>query len=220
MLVLGDSLLKFSGVVCRERGYAVHCFPGIKTDELRHKVEQMDLKKYEPEIVAIHVGTNSIRKGVTAEEIMGDMLDLVDKIRLEVKDVKIVISSLLRRSDINVRRVTRINSELDWLCSVRQCTMVDGNCWLYDNDFARDGIHLNRRGSFKLGELLSNAIESAKQGSIIDIHHGAEDGSPRGPWAPESEAGDAGREQRAACGWRCGHQCGGTEGTGAQDRWC
>lgn len=75
MLVLGDSLLKFSGAVCRDRGYEVQCFPGIKTDELRHKVEQMDLKKYDPKIVTIHVGTNSIRKGVPAEEIMEDTLE-------------------------------------------------------------------------------------------------------------------------------------------------
>lgn len=90
----------------------------------------------------------------------------MDLIRSKLKNAKIIISGLLRRCDINIRRIVRINSELDWLCSVRKCTMVDGNCWLSDNDFARDGIHLNRRGSYKLGELLCKVIESAKKGNM------------------------------------------------------
>lgn len=166
VLVIGDSLLKFSGEVCKERGYEVMCFPGIKTEELRHKVEQLDLQKQNPKVVAIHVGTNSVSKGVAAEEIMGDTLDLVDYIKTQIKDAKIVISGLLRRYDVSIRKTTRINSELDWLCQVRNCVMVDGNCWLKDNDFARDGVHLNRRGSHKLGTLLCKAIESSKKGNM------------------------------------------------------
>lgn len=168
MLVSGDSLLKFSGAVCRERCHEVMCFPGIKTEELQHKVEKMNLKNLDPKIVAIDMGTNNIGKGVAAEEIMSDILDLVDHIRSEVKNAKIVISGLLRRRDINIRRTGRINNELDWLCQVRNCTMLDANCWINDNDFARNGIHLNRRGSYKLGNLLCKAIDTVElqQGNL------------------------------------------------------
>jgi hypothetical protein len=68
--------------------------------------------------------------------------------------------------NISHRFIRRINSELDWLCSVRDCLMVDGSCWLGKFDIARDGIHLNRRGAKKFGNLLCKVINSCTQGNI------------------------------------------------------
>jgi hypothetical protein len=34
-------------------------------------------------------------------------------------------------------------------------TFVDPNCWVDDWDFARDGLHVNRRGARELGQLYS-----------------------------------------------------------------
>jgi hypothetical protein len=34
VVVLGDFLLKFAGKECKRKGYDVHCFPGIRIDEL------------------------------------------------------------------------------------------------------------------------------------------------------------------------------------------
>ena len=159
-IVLGDSILKYSGEVCKSKGYEVRCFPGINIAELKTKVENMDLRQKCPEVIVVHAGTNDIRKGVYAEEIMGDMMDLVGVIKSQVKDAKIVISGVLRRDDVTVQRTARINNELDWMCSVRNCLLVDGNSWLLNNDFARDGIHLNRRGSYKFGNLICNVVSS------------------------------------------------------------
>lgn len=106
------------------------------------------------------MGTNDIQRGIFAEEIMGDTLDLVDTIKSQSPTTKIVISGILHRRDINDRRINRINEELDWLCSVRNCLMLHGNSWIGSMDLASDGVHLNRRGADKLGQLLVNAVNS------------------------------------------------------------
>lgn len=160
VIVLGDSLLKYSGEICRSKGYDVQCYPGIKTEELKIQIENMDIKRRKPDIVALHVGTNNIRYGVMAEEIMGEAMDLVNHIQTESPETKIVISGILERDDCSSARIKRINGELDWLCERKGCLMVDGNCWINKWDRARDGVHLNRRGSFKLGNLLCNAIST------------------------------------------------------------
>ena len=166
MVVLGDSLLKFAGEECKRKGYDVHCFPGIRIEELRHQVEKTDWKKVHPDVIVIHAGTNNIRRGISATEIMGDTMDLVDCIRKQVPKTKIVISGILHRRNASERFIRRINMELDWLCSVRDCLMVDGNCWTGKFDIARDGIHLNRRGAQKFGKLLCKVIHYCVPGNV------------------------------------------------------
>lgn len=158
VVVLGDSMLKFAGDKCREAGHDVYCFPGIKIEELKHQVESLRLDN----VVAIHVGSNNIQRGVQAEEIMGDTMDLIDHIRKQNPRTQIIISGILQRRDVSWRRIRRINEELDWLCVTRNCLMVDGNCWIGNDDIARDGIHLNRNGSSKFGRLLCDAINSCQ----------------------------------------------------------
>jgi hypothetical protein len=142
VVVLGDSLLKFAGEECKRNGYDVRCCPGIRIEELRQPVQKTDLKTVCPDVIVIHAGTNNIRRGLSATEIMGYTKDLVDCIRKQVPKTKIVISGILHRRNVSERFIRRINTELDWLCSVCDCLMVDGNCWIGNFDTARDGIHL------------------------------------------------------------------------------
>jgi hypothetical protein len=162
---VGDSLLKFAGEACKAKGYDVRCFPGIRLEELRYQVEKIGLKTACPDVLVIHAGTN-IRRGMSATEIMGDAMDLVNYIRKQAPKTKIVISGVFYQRNISDRFIRRINSELDWLCSVRNCLMVDGSCWLGKFDMARDGIHLDRRGAQKYGNLLCKVINSCTQGNI------------------------------------------------------
>jgi hypothetical protein len=153
VVVLGDSLLKFAGEECKRKGYDVRCFPGIRIEELRHQVEKIDWKMVCPDVIVIHAGTNNIRRGISATKIMGETMDLVDCIRKQVPKTNIVISGILHQRNVSERFIRRINTELDWLCSVRDCLMVDGNCWIRKFDIARDVIHPNRRGAKKFGNL-------------------------------------------------------------------
>jgi lysophospholipase L1-like esterase len=43
----------------------------IRIEEICHQVEKSDLKKAGPDVIMIHGGTNDIRAGISATEIMG-----------------------------------------------------------------------------------------------------------------------------------------------------
>lgn len=155
ILVLGDSLIKYSGNMCKEMGATVHCFPGIRVDELKRKVESMEVSA---DIIVVHAGTNNVREGVWADEVMGEMMDLVDVLKRNNTKAKIIVSGVIKKRGVDMRTINSVNDELSWLCERRECLMVDGNCWIEESDIARDGVHLNRRGAYKLGGLLCRAI--------------------------------------------------------------
>ncbi|GFG34232.1 hypothetical protein Cfor_09170, partial [Coptotermes formosanus] len=102
--------------------------------------------------------------GISATKIMGD---LVDCIRKQVPNTKIVNSRILHHRNVSEHFIRRINTELDWLCSVHDCLMVDGNCWIGKFYMARDGIHLKSGGAQKFGNLLGKVIHSYLLGNIV-----------------------------------------------------
>jgi len=51
------------------------------------------------------------------------------------------------------RRIGALNDRYDWAAEALGLTFVDPNSWVKDGDFARDGLHLVRRGKRRLGQL-------------------------------------------------------------------
>lgn len=159
-IILGDSLLKYAGENCNQKGYDVMCYPGIKINELERHVENLE-KNVSGKVVVVHVGSNNAVSREIAEEIMGQTMDLVKTVRKKLNPKNIFISGILNRKGVSVGR---INRELEWLCERRNLTLLDGNCWIRDFHMARDGVHLNRRGSHDFGELLVRVIEAQIMG--------------------------------------------------------
>ncbi|KAG8235438.1 hypothetical protein J437_LFUL015786 [Ladona fulva] len=56
VMVIGDSMVKFSGNRCRHKGALVECLPGIRAEQLSSKIEKMGDERNE-RTVLIHVGT-------------------------------------------------------------------------------------------------------------------------------------------------------------------
>ncbi len=107
-----------------------------------------------PDTVILHIGANDLRKR-NLDFVMGDMGDLVIKAPEKLPKAKIYISGILRRLDIPWRRVDIVNRMFEWVAQRRNVFFVDPNSWLQNGDFGRDGLHLNRSGSSKLGGLFS-----------------------------------------------------------------
>ncbi|KAK7792259.1 hypothetical protein R5R35_000066 [Gryllus longicercus] len=150
ILVIGDSIVRHEGNVNKHMNVA--CLPGIRTEQLRRYVGNRDLGT--PDTVIIHVGTNDLRRR-NPDFVMGDMGDLVMKAQEKFPKAKIYISGILRRRGIPWRRVDVVNRMYEWVAQRRNVFFVDPNSWLQDGDFGRDGLHLNRSGSTKLGGLFS-----------------------------------------------------------------
>jgi hypothetical protein len=56
---------------------------------------------------------------------------------------------------VSWRRIRAINNRYDWVAKTLGVTFIDPNCWVDDCDFDRDGLHINRRGASKVGQLYS-----------------------------------------------------------------
>jgi hypothetical protein len=76
-LLFWETILKFSWDISNKKGHDVHCFQGIQTEKLHHQVENNYIKAVCSKVMVIHAGTNNIRHGRSATEIMRDTMDLI-----------------------------------------------------------------------------------------------------------------------------------------------
>jgi hypothetical protein len=84
---------------------------------------------------------------------MGEVYSLVNTANDKFPHSKIVLSGVLRRTDVTWRRIGALNNRYDWIAKTMGVTFVDSSSWLEDWDFARDGLHINQRGARLLSHL-------------------------------------------------------------------
>jgi hypothetical protein len=61
----------------------------------------------------------------------------------------------LRSKGVTWRRVGAVNDRLERVARNLGATFVEPNSRIRDEDFGRDGLHLNRNGARQLGDLYS-----------------------------------------------------------------
>ena len=83
------------------------------------------------------------------------MYDLANTAKAIFPGSRIVLSDALRSKGVNWRRVGAANDRLEWVARNLGATFVDPNSRIRDEDFGRDGLHLNRNGARQLGDLYS-----------------------------------------------------------------
>jgi hypothetical protein len=148
-MVVGDSMVRNVGA--DQADIRVECYPGIKTEQLRKVIEKADLGG--PENVVVHVGTNDLKTTRNLDMIMGEAYDLVAMVKKKLPYSRLILSGVIRRRDMSWRRIGALNDRLEWIAEAFKITFVDPNSWIEDDDFARDGLHLNNRGKNRLGHL-------------------------------------------------------------------
>jgi hypothetical protein len=126
-------------------------FPCIRTERLHRVIENGDLGN--TDTVAIHVGTNDLRRTVSLDYVMGYVYDLEKKEKTKFSTSRLVLSGVLRRRDVSRRRIGAVNIKCGWVAQTLEVTFIDTNSWVDDWDFGRDGLHINRRGARHLGQL-------------------------------------------------------------------
>ena len=164
-MVIGDSIVRNVGVVHADM--KAECFPGIKTEQLHRVLEKRDLVS--PETLIIHVGTNDLKSTRNLDFVMGEVYALVSTAMKKLPNCRIVLSGVLRRGEVSWRRIGALNDRLDWIANVLGITFVDPNSWIEDGDFARDGLHLNGRGTRRLGQLYARVSGLDAGGSAVSV---------------------------------------------------
>jgi hypothetical protein len=147
-VVVGDSIVRNVGA--EHVDMTVECFPGIKTDQLHRLLEKRYLGR--PETAIIHVGTNDLRAARNLDFITGEVYELSSTVKKKLPTCRLVLSGVLRRRDVSLRRIGAHNDRFDCVATALGLTFVDPNSWIENGDFARDGLHLNGRGKRRLGQ--------------------------------------------------------------------
>ncbi|KAJ4451854.1 hypothetical protein ANN_03332 [Periplaneta americana] len=76
---------------------------------------------------------------------------------------------VVRRRDINWKKVGRANKAFEWVAEQLGTRYVDSNSWLDDRDFGRDGVHLNRRGTAAMGALFAREAATREDRNVFLI---------------------------------------------------
>ena len=105
------------------------------------------------------MGTNDVRNYRNLDYVMGEVYDLVNTAKTKFPGSRLVLSGVLRSRGVSWRRVGATNDRLEWVAGTLGAIFVDPSSWISDEDFGRDGLHLNRNGANQLGELYSRVCE-------------------------------------------------------------
>jgi len=160
-MAVGDSIVRNVGA--DHADMKVECFLGIKTEQLRRVMEKRDLGS--PETLIIHVVTNDLRTMRNLDFVMGEVYALVSTAKKELPNCRLVLSGVLRHTDVSWRRIGALNYRFNWVANALGLTFIDPNNWIEDGDFARDGLHLNGRGKRRLGQIYARDSELDVGGS-------------------------------------------------------
>ncbi|KAJ4432824.1 hypothetical protein ANN_21463 [Periplaneta americana] len=179
-VIIGDSIIRHVGNLHSE--LATECYPGIRVNEMKSVIENQE--RGDPKNIVLHVGTNDLRRGV--DYIMADVYDLVMETKKKYPAAGIVISGIVRRRDVNWRKVGRVNKAFEWVAECLGARFVDPNSWIDDRCFGRDGIHLNRRGAADMGSLFARVVTTTWRGGIEDPSAGS------GTEGPSADGGGVG----------------------------
>lgn len=158
--VLGDSLLRAAREHCKREGCEVTVFPGIRVHELLNQLMIKTESESEPEVVAIHVGTNNTKRR-SKVHLIAEIDDLIDKVQEKWSKTKWVIGGLVYRDDVYATTIDKLNDGVKWLCEERGLVFYDPNSIISQREKAKDGLHLNYRGGQALGQLLMEKVDEA-----------------------------------------------------------
>ena len=115
------------------------------------------------------MGTNDVRRSRNLDYIMGEVYDLVNTAKTKFPGSRLVLSGVLRSTGVKWRRVGAANDRFEWVASNLGATFVDPNSWIRDEDFSRDGLHLNRNGGRKLADLYSSLWTTRRKSEGVKL---------------------------------------------------
>lgn len=109
----------------------------------------------------LHVGSNDVKRSRTPDDVAKGVGEAIESIRKKFSNATLVVSGIIHRRDIPCSRISAINTAIESVCKSKSCKFVNANTVLCDYDLARDGLHLNRKGSRIFSDFL---ISCAKNG--------------------------------------------------------
>ena len=153
--ILGDSILKDikpykirNGLTSNERVY-VKSFPGATIKDMHEYV--IPSMRYNPNLIALHVGTNDLRSVKSPNEIAHEIIELSMKLKSDENDI--MISSIVARKDDRSTEEKRqkVNELLKIKSSELGLGFIEHTEIKPQLHCNYGGLHLNFQGTFILG---------------------------------------------------------------------
>ena len=111
--------------------------------------------KHSPSLIALHIGTNSLRSKNDAKYIAGEIIDLALDIKTD--DNEVLISGIVPRKDNLNEKGIEVNKILKIKC-IEYGLGFCGNANMNFGHLNQSGLHLNGRGSWQLASNLVDHI--------------------------------------------------------------
>ena len=150
VVILGDSMTKniHGGKLSREAHVTLRSFSGSTVDDMIDFVRPFTRRK--PDELILHIGTNDL-KGEEPQQVAEKIVNLGLSIERETPSTKLTLSGIINRSDDQGRnrKVPKVNKALRSFCNSNGWKFlsnenIDSSC------LNSGGLHLNRRGVYKL----------------------------------------------------------------------
>ncbi|KAG8286452.1 SUMO1 sentrin specific peptidase 8 [Homalodisca vitripennis] len=159
ILVLGDSILKHVTVPDAYVG----AFRGARANVLCNKILKFTERKVQPTCVFLHIGTNDLHQTRSPEDVMGAVGNVIKAAKYKFPSAQIILNAILPRHDIEYHLINRSNKNLRWLCRELGVVFLDVSRNLSDLHLAKDGIHLNYKGTDHLNRTIHWVASSCKK---------------------------------------------------------
>ena len=139
------------GLNNKERIFVKH-FSGATVEDMKNYV--IPSKKYENDLVILHVGTDDLRDKA-ATEIAKEIVALAIDMKTEKNDI--MISGIIPRRDNLSEKAMEVNKLLQNTCGSYNFYFIDNANVNKESDLNMGGLHLNYKGTYVLGGNLVKA---------------------------------------------------------------
>lgn len=166
-LIIGDSIIRGVAEFIEDETTRVIYRPGARIQDLsKYLREQHNIGL--PKLVVIHIRTNNIQNAQTPNHIMRPLWLTLEAATKSFPETKWLVSGILYRQDENKYRIDEINDAYKFMCEQLNLSYTDPNTTLKERVLGKDGIHLNRPGSYAMAKHLIEAMKSVKNPTAQD----------------------------------------------------
>lgn len=161
VVVIGDSMTKhvIGHKLSRDKKVHSASYSGATIQDVNDHAKPFLRRK--PKKVIIHVGTNNLRND-NPKKIQRDLKQLTTQMKKDNPDVTLAFSSIIKRKDdssLNAN-INKVNTSMKNYCQSNDIDFIC-NDDIDDSCLFKDGIHLNKKGVFKLASNLRTFINSS-----------------------------------------------------------
>lgn len=137
----------------------VNCRPGGTISSILREVNNLPSDR-DTDLVILHIGGNdmsNLRRNETTDYVIGDLLNLVERIKEKFVKAKIIVSGILWRKGLTRRLLDQVNNDIKWILSnLPYVSFATATNFISIAHYAPDRIHLNSKGTKIFANFLKN----------------------------------------------------------------